>query len=295
MSIESCRVGGCFSRRHAERAGDLAERVDGDLRLHEARVEQRVVRRLDAALADDLARLRVLVGVGLELLLADLAEQAEELAAEGAERIAPRRLAPTLKPGKLRRRAPAGTRARAAVGCGDDDGGRERRVEDVGADARRRGSPQRRPVSRASRRSSCTPAGLGLQIAVRVPGAERGGVGVDHDVSGGAGEQTLRGRRRSRRARRAGRRCGTPACAPPSRTASRAAPGSTRRAGAAARARPRRRSPARRSGRRSRGCGSTARRRASTAEGRRPPGRLRGSFSRRRGSGLEIATDCRPE
>ena len=60
-----------------------------DLRLHEARVEQPVVSRLDAALADDLAGLRRFVRMGLQLALADLAEQAEELGAEGALRIAP--------------------------------------------------------------------------------------------------------------------------------------------------------------------------------------------------------------
>src|SRR5262249_3994982 len=74
--------------RHTERAGDAAERVDRDLGLHEPRVQQRVVRRLDAALTDDLAGFRILVRVGLELALADLAEEAEELAAEGALRIA---------------------------------------------------------------------------------------------------------------------------------------------------------------------------------------------------------------
>ena len=57
-----------------------------------------VVCRLDAALANDLAGLRILVGVGLELALADLAEEAEELAAECALRIAPRRLPLDLEP-----------------------------------------------------------------------------------------------------------------------------------------------------------------------------------------------------
>ena len=85
-------------------------------------------------------------------------------------------------------------------------------------------------------------------------------------------------RRRSRRAGRAGRPSGRPARSPGTRTAGRAAPGSTRRAGRAARARPRRRPRARRRGRRSRGCGSTARRRASTAGGAgrgKPPRQLR--------------------
>src|SRR5215472_2515441 len=63
-------------RRYAEGAGDAAERVNRDLRLDEARVEQRVVRRLDAALADHLARLPVLVRVRLQLRRADLTEQA---------------------------------------------------------------------------------------------------------------------------------------------------------------------------------------------------------------------------
>src|SRR5439155_18898444 len=73
---------------HAEGAGDAAQGVDRDFRLHEACVEQRVVRCLDAALADELARLRALVRAGLQLGLADLAEQAEELAAERALRVA---------------------------------------------------------------------------------------------------------------------------------------------------------------------------------------------------------------
>ena len=61
----------------------------GTFACDEALVEERVVRGLDAALADDLARLCVLVCVGLELLRVDLPEQAEELAAEGALRIVP--------------------------------------------------------------------------------------------------------------------------------------------------------------------------------------------------------------
>ena len=63
------------------------------------RVEERVVHRLDAALADDLAGLAVLVRMGLQLALADLAEQAEELGAERALRVAPLTPPSTLKPG----------------------------------------------------------------------------------------------------------------------------------------------------------------------------------------------------
>ena len=85
--------------RHLERADDAAERVDARRARDEAGVQERVVRRLDAGLADDLAGARVRVALRAELRRADLAEQAEELAAEGALRIAARRDGPTLKPG----------------------------------------------------------------------------------------------------------------------------------------------------------------------------------------------------
>ncbi len=65
----------------------------------QAGIENRVVRRLDAGLADDCAGARVLVQRRVELLLADLAEQAEELAAERALRIAACRLLRNLEAG----------------------------------------------------------------------------------------------------------------------------------------------------------------------------------------------------
>src|SRR5262249_4813119 len=86
---------------HSEWAGDAAERVHGDLRLHEALVEKGVVLRLDAARTDDLARLRALVRAGLQLLRVELAEQADELAAEGALRVVPGVLDPHLEAGVL--------------------------------------------------------------------------------------------------------------------------------------------------------------------------------------------------
>src|SRR5438046_9580420 len=86
-----------------ERPDDSPECVDGNTRLDEPCVKDRVVRRLDAGLADDLALLRVRpVRVGPELLLRDLAEEAEERSAERAERIVPGFLHRNLEAGEQR-------------------------------------------------------------------------------------------------------------------------------------------------------------------------------------------------
>ena len=146
-----------------------------------------VVRRLDAALTDDLARLGVRVGVGLELRLADLAEQPEELAAEGALRVAPRRLPLDLEAGKL-----GGTllevRGQGGRRMGDDDRGREGRMQDVRADARGEDAPA--PAGDPGEAAQL-PEALGARAPdpVGVSGAEGGCIGVDHDVSRRAREQ----------------------------------------------------------------------------------------------------------
>src|SRR5204862_4906292 len=112
------------------------------------------------------------VGAGLELCLADLAQEAEELAAEGALRIAPRGFALHLEAGKLT--GPLlQVRGESGGRVGDDDGGCEGRLQDLGADACREEAP--------------APAGDACQAAERlearrtrapdsvsVPGAERG-------------------------------------------------------------------------------------------------------------------------
>ena len=91
-SIVSFSVGSCFPCATSSGPAMRPARVDAEARAHEARAEERVVRRLDAGLADDLSRLRVRVARRCELALAHLAEQAEELRAERALRIRARRL-----------------------------------------------------------------------------------------------------------------------------------------------------------------------------------------------------------
>ena len=56
-----------------ERPDGAAERVDGDAVPHQAAVQPAVVGRLDAGLADDLARLGARVAPVVELVLVDLA------------------------------------------------------------------------------------------------------------------------------------------------------------------------------------------------------------------------------
>ena len=71
---------------------------------------------------------------------------------------------------------------------GDHDGGRERRLQDVVADARREDAPA--PAAEPGEAAEGTNAGRArAPDPVRVPGTERSSVGVDDDVAGGAGEQ----------------------------------------------------------------------------------------------------------
>src|SRR5581483_3506564 len=174
-------------RRDPERAGDPPERVDGDLRLHEAVVEDRVVRRLDAALPDDLAGLGYLVRVRLELVRRDLAEQSEELAAEGPERIAPRRLDLDLEA-----REPVAPLLQIVgergARVGDDDGGSEGGVVDVARD--RADEPALAQPREAGETPDRLQAGWArAPDAVGVAAAERRCVRVDDDVPAGSREQ----------------------------------------------------------------------------------------------------------
>src|SRR5436853_6581166 len=175
--------------RYAESSGDAAQGVDRDLRLDEPLVQERVVRGLYAALADGLARLRVLVRTGLELVGVHLAEQAEELAAEGALWVATSRLALDLEARKLV--APLQQVRRECCGRVLDHGRRcEGRLVHVVADARDEQARARtgEPGEAADRAKA---VGARAPGTVFVPTAERGRVGVDDDVPGRAGDRPL--------------------------------------------------------------------------------------------------------
>ena len=77
--------------------------VDNHAGLFQAAVQQRVVGRLRAGLADDRLGLSASIRVRGKLARADLAEQAEELAADGATRVAPLRKRGDPNPGELAR------------------------------------------------------------------------------------------------------------------------------------------------------------------------------------------------
>ena len=123
----------------------------------------------------------------MELLRTDLAEQAEELAAERALRVAPHRLGLHLEAGKL----PAPLLHVCREGrCRvlDDRGGGERRVENGAFDARHEDGPAGAgEVGEAVERSEA--GRTRAPDSVRVTAAERGGVGVDDDVPGRSGER----------------------------------------------------------------------------------------------------------
>src|SRR5207244_2643831 len=112
-----------------ERPDDPAGRVDAQARAAEAAVQEPVVRRLDARLADQLAGLRAPVAVRPDLVRLDLAEQAEELAAEPALRVAPhgQRLDPQARVGAGTLLEEEGKRGGRP---GDHDRGRVRRAGD---------------------------------------------------------------------------------------------------------------------------------------------------------------------
>src|SRR5439155_5282428 len=108
-----------------ERAEDAPARVDRDALADEAAVQQPVVRRLDARLADRLPGDVAVVALLLELARPDLAEEAEELRAERALGVAPPRERGHRQAGERRTALleVEGERPRETL---DDDRGRER-------------------------------------------------------------------------------------------------------------------------------------------------------------------------
>ena len=166
--------------RHLERARDAAERIDAHVRGHEAGIEQRVVRRLDPGLADELARACVHVSLRADLGLADLAEQAEELASEVALRIEARGNGPDLQ-ARIRRRPLVEVVLQRGRRSRDDDRGRKRRAHDRALDPRhecRDGHVRelRELLQDGGTRDTRLPA-------VRVERAERARIGRDDDVT----------------------------------------------------------------------------------------------------------------
>ena len=105
------------------------------MRAEEAGVEQRVVHRLDARLAHDLAGTRMPVPRPAELGLAHLAEQSEELTPETALRVQPRRDRGHLEPGEPGRPF-VEVEGEALVRVRNDDRRCERRADHAAPDAR---------------------------------------------------------------------------------------------------------------------------------------------------------------
>src|SRR5262249_18528064 len=136
--------------------------------------------------ADDLAGPRVVVGA-VELLLAYLAEQAEELAAEASLRIAPRGQRSDAEP-RERRGALGEVEGEGARGAWEHDRGGVRRAGDVADDPRHEhlGRHVRGAGELAQLRE---PVGVRRPDAVPVEGSERGAIGGDDEMPGRSGEQ----------------------------------------------------------------------------------------------------------